>query len=431
MKILKNFFNLKSLLKVKETSGCHVYLKNGRKILDLTGGINSHAILGYGNKKVINAIKKQADLFTHVDYKFWNDENLLKLSNTILKNSNNGLSSVYFAGNSGSEACEAALLMSYQSHYITGNKKKKYVISREQSFHGSTTGALSLGERKNTIFYSKNFNLKRIKIPMHHPLYLKRKNENLDDYAKRSAKYLESAILKIGPKNVGAFVGETIMGGLVGDVPPAPNYWKYIQKICNKYNVHLILDEVYCGTGSSGKYFCFDWDKIKPDFIFIGKTLAAGYGALSAVITTKKIEKILKSSGRLQHNTTYQGHSLSAAAAYEVQKIVNKKSFLDKVNTIGKFMRKNLTKELKNHPFFRQIRGRGLRFSFEYDCKDRNNFSNKLYSNLLEKYNILTSTKFHRICFTPPLILSRKQAENSLDILISEFKKTSLKWRSK
>jgi adenosylmethionine-8-amino-7-oxononanoate aminotransferase len=431
MKSLRQFFNSNSLPVVKKTSGCYVYLKNGRKLLDLTGGSTSFAILGYGNQKVINSIKKQADRFTHVDYKCWNDENVNKLSNTILKNTNNGLNSVYYSGNSGSEACEAALLMSYQAHFITGNKKKIYVISREQSFHGSTAGALSIGDRDNLNFYSKHFNLKRARIPMHHPLYRKRKNESLDNYAKRSAEYLEKKILKIGPENVGAFVGETIMGGLVGDVPPAPNYWKYIQKICNKYNVHLILDEVYCGTGSTGKYFCFDWDKIKPDFIFIGKTLAAGYGALSAVITTKKIKKILRSSRRLQHNTTHQGHSLSVAAALEVQKIVNKKSFLNKVDVTGKFMRGILIKELKNHPFFREVRGRGLRFSFEYDCKDRDNFNNKLYSNLLEKYNILTNIKYHRICFTPSLIISRKQAENSLDILISEFKKTSLKFKSK
>lgn len=431
MKTIRQFFNSKSLFTVKKTSGCYVHLKNGRKLLDLTGGSTSFAILGYGNQKVINGIKKQANRFTHIDYKFWIDENLNKLSNTILKSANNGLNSVYYSGSSGAEACEAAILMSYQSHCIEGNKKKIYVISREQSFHGSTTGALSLGDRENLKFYSKNFNLKRARIPMHHPLYRKRENESLDNYAKRSAKYLETTILKIGPENVGAFVGETIMGGLVGDVPPAPNYWKYIQKICNKYNVHLILDEVYCGTGSTGKYFCFDWDKVKPDFIFISKTLAAGYGSLSAVITTKKIEKILKSSGRLQHNTTHQGHSLSVAAALEVQKIVNKKSFLNKVNTIGKFMREILIKELKSHPFFRQVRGRGLRFSFEYDCKHRDDFNNILYSNLLEKYNILTSIKYHRICFTPPLIISRKQAEKSLDILISEFKKTSLKFKSK
>ena len=63
------------------------------------------------------------------------------------------------------------------------------------------------------------------------------------------------------------------MGGLIGDVPPAPNYWKYIREVCSRYDVHLILDEVYCGTGTTGKIYCCDWDEITPDFIFIGKHL--------------------------------------------------------------------------------------------------------------------------------------------------------------
>ena len=106
---------------------------------------------------------------------------------------------------------------------------------------------------------------------MHHPLYLRRKSETMEEYAKRSAKELEKEILKIGPKNVSGFVGETIMGSLVGDVPPAKNYWRYIRNICNKYDVHLIIDECYCGTGTSGKYLCIDYDQISPDFLFISK----------------------------------------------------------------------------------------------------------------------------------------------------------------
>ena len=72
---------------------------------------------------------------------------------------------------------------------------------------------------------------------MHHPKYLMQSGESLDAYAKRSASLLEKKILKIGPDKVAGFVGETIMGGLVGDVPPAPNYWKYIRDICNKYDI--------------------------------------------------------------------------------------------------------------------------------------------------------------------------------------------------
>ena len=99
-----------------------------------------------------------------------------------------------------------------------------------QSYHGSTADALALGERPNLEFYRKGLSKFRARINMHHPKYLMKKDETLDQYAKRSAKELEQKIIEIGPEKVCGFVAETIMGGLVGDVPPAPNYWKYIRK---------------------------------------------------------------------------------------------------------------------------------------------------------------------------------------------------------
>ena len=430
--VFRNFPNNPIPPIIKKAKGIFLYTKSGKKIMDLTAGSNSHAIVGYSHPKVIKAIQKQSKLFTHIDYKSWTDENLIKLSNILCSRAKHGLNRVYFAGNSGAEACEASLRMSYQTHYDQGRKEKKWVISRKQSYHGATGDAMSLSDRPNLEFFKKTLSPYRSQISMHHPLYLKNKNETLDDYAKRGARDLEKKIIQIGPKNVGAFVGETIMGGLVGDVPPAPNYWKYIRKICDKYDVHLILDEVYCGTGSSGKVFCCDWDGVKPDFIFIGKTLAAGYGALSAVITSKSIEKIIKKyQGRLQHNTTYQGHSLSAAAALAVQRIVHKDNFLLRVNKVGNFMRSYINSELDRHPFYREVRGRGLRFSFEYFCKNRDEFSNKLSKIIFNKHNIYVSIKFHRICFTPPLLITQSQAEYSLQKIIYEFKKLSKNWKTK
>lgn len=428
-KVLRNFPNQPFPLTIKRAKGIYLFTKNGRRIMDLTGGCNSHAIIGYCHPQVIKALNKQAKLFTHIDYKSWTDENLFKLSNILCSKTKHGLNRVYFSGNSGAEACEASLRMSYQAHHDLGKKDKKWVISRKQSYHGHTADAMSLSDRPNMEFYRKTLSPYRTQIQMHHPFYLKKENETLDEYAKRSAKDLENKILEIGPEKVGAFVGETIMGGLVGDVPPAPKYWKYIRKVCDQYDVHLILDEVYCGTGSSGKIYCCDWDEVRPDFIFIGKTLAAGYGALSAVITSAEIERIIKKyQGRLQHNTTYQGHSLSVAAAIAVQKIVHSDNLLSKVNKIGKFMGDLIKNELKDHPFYREVRGRGLRFSFEYSCKDRDNFSNQLGKIILEKHNIFISSKFHRICFTPSLLITQEQAESSLTKIINEFKNLSKNW---
>ena len=119
-----------------------------------------------------------------------------------------------------------------------------------------------------------------------------------------------------------------MLGGLIGDVPPAPNYWSYIRKICTKYNVHLILDEIYCGLGRSGKVYCCDWDNICPDFVCLGKGLGAGYIPISAVITTDQIEQhILQGQGYFQHSHTHQAHSLGVATAIKVQEIIHNNKF--------------------------------------------------------------------------------------------------------
>jgi adenosylmethionine-8-amino-7-oxononanoate aminotransferase len=408
---------------VDRAEGIYVFTKDGRRILDTSGGGTSYAILGWCNEEVNLAIAEQSRRFGHMDYKIWSDENAEELATLLVSRANHGLDRVYFSGNSGAEACEAAMKMSYQVHYDLGSREKCWFISREQSYHGSTSDALALGERPNLEFYRPMLSPFRSRIPMHHPLYLKARDESLDQYAHRSAKELEDKILEIGPERVCAFVGETIMGGLVGDVPPAPNYWKYIRAVCDKYDVHLILDEVYCGTGTSGKVYCCDYDGVRPDFIFIGKTLAAGYGALSAVITSSKIQDVISQvQGRLQHTTTHQAHSLSLAAALAVQKIVHNDDFLNHVFDLGNFMRKTLIDELGSLAIFKDVRGRGLRFSFEYQTEQPNDFGNKLAARLLDKHSILINAKWHRVCFTPGLILTRQQAEEVLDACITEIR---------
>ena len=416
---------------VAKAEGNYIYTKDGRKILDTTAGGTCHAIVGWGQPTVISAITEQLSRFSHMDYKIWCDDNVEPLATLLVSQAEHKLDKVYFCGNSGAEACEAAMKMSYQVHYDLGRKEKKWFISHTESYHGATSDALALGQRPNLEFYRPMLSPYRALIPMHHPYKLREEEESLDDYARRSAKILESKILEIGPEKICAYLGETIMGGLIGDVPPAPNYWRYVREVCDKYDVHLILDEVYCGTGSSGKIYCCDWDGVTPDFIFIGKTLAAGYGPVSAVITSSQIEGVIaKYQGRLQHTTTFQAHSLGIAAALAVQRIVHADGFLGQVRNIGDFMRTTLENELSEHPYFVNVRGRGLRFSLEYSCPRQNEFGMALAGQLLEKHNIYSSIKWHRANFTPALTLSRSQAELVLGTFIEEFKTISETWKT-
>ena len=199
-----------------------------------------------------------------------------------------------------------------------------------------------------------------------------------------------------------------------------------MKDICKKYDVHLILDEVYCGTGTSGKIFCCDWDNISPDFIFIGKTLAAGYSALSAVITNDEFENTIKlGNGRIQHTSTHQGLSIGVAAALEVQKIIHNDELLLNVQNLSNFIKTTLINELADHDFFRDVRGRGLRLSFEYKSPNNDLLSDKIFNLMLEKYKIYISSKFHRLCLTPSLTINKDTVTMVLDRYIETFKKMS------
>ena len=317
-------------------------------------------------------------------------------------------------------------------NYPKEKKNKKWFISRRESYHGSGSDAISVGDRKNLYIYKDFFPKYRAKINEHNFFRKAKRHETAEEYVKRSCAELEKKILQIGPNNVCAFLAETIMGGLVGDVPPCKNYWKEIKKICNKYEVLLILDEVWCGTGTSGKYFCFEWDNIYPDIIFMGKTLAAGYCPVSGLATNTKIsEKVFNYFGNIPFSTTHQGHSLGAAATLAVQNIIQNKIFLDKVDKNGNYFRSVLNSELSNHEFFKNVRGRGLRNSLEYNCKDKHYFGIALGDYAKNRYNLLISAKWHRVCFSPAINIEKKMIDQILEKFLKTFRKVSSSWTTR
>jgi len=430
--LLKTFPNRKFDANIVKAKDIFVYTNKNKKLMDMTGGFTGHAILGWGVKKIEQAIQTQLKKVPHIDYKVYGDENREKLSKILTKNISINLNKVFLVGGSGSEACEAAMKLSYQAHHDNGKEKKRIFLSRKQSYHGSTIAVTSLGDRPNLLFYKNLHDKTNFKIQEHNKYRHKKKNETDLEYSHRSAKDLEIKIKKIGPENISGFVGETMLGGLIGDVPPTKYYWKLVRKICDKYDIHLIIDEVWCGTGTSGKYHCIEWDSVTPDFLFICKTLAAGYMPISAVLTTTKIENIIKRGQKqIQYSNTFQGHSVACAAALEVQKIINQTEFLKRVNKLGYYFRNNLETLLKDNDFFLNVRGRGLRNSLEYNCDEKNLFGIELANIMLEDHNIIISGKWHRVCFSQSLNIKKKELDLFLDKFSKTFKKIQSKWTKK
>ena len=426
---LKTFPNQDYILSPQKAINQTIIDKGGKKYLDLTAGGTSFALIGYGNKKVEDAIIEQLRKFPHLDCKSFDDSNREELSKILINSSDAYKGSnrkVFFSGGSGAEAIEMAMHMSYQWHYEKGFKNKKWFLSRNQSYHGATSGALSIGERPNLEFFRPLQANKRVRVSECNYQKNKHKNETELDYTDRLVNELKKTIEEIGGENICAFIGETIMGGLVGDVPPTKYYWEKVHKLCKEYDIHLILDEIWCGTGSSGKYHCFEYDNVMPEFLILGKSLGCGYIPISAVIVDGEFEETIKNgSKRIETSCTFQGHSVAVASSLAVQKIITSDTFIYDVYKKGNYIRDSLKSLLGDHEFIKDIRGRGVRNSIEYQTGNNQLFSKLLTERMFNEKNIIISSKWHRTSFSHAMTINMQEIDYYLESFYDSFIKVA------
>ena len=339
--------------------GCYIIDNNGKKYLDASCGA-AVSCLGHSDKSVQEAIIKQTEKLAFAHTSFFTSEPAEELANLLSKNSPIGLDKVYFVS-SGSEAIEASLKLAKQYFYEIGKPKKHRVISRKQSYHGNTLGALAVG---GNIWRRSFFEDLLLETSLISPCYKYRHQDSSESeiqYGLRIANELEDEIIRVGPENVMAFIAEPVVGATAGALTAVEGYFQRIREICTKYNVLLILDEVMCGMGRTGSLFACDDEKIIPDIITIAKGLGAGYQPIGAMICQNFIyEAIAKGSGFFQHGHTYLGHPVACAASLAVLKKLLNNNFPDQVKEKGKYLQKNLEITLGQNQYIGDIRGRGL-----------------------------------------------------------------------
>tara|TARA_B100000886_G_scaffold334281_1_gene289568 strand:+ start:1089 stop:2408 length:1320 start_codon:yes stop_codon:yes gene_type:complete len=411
----------------------YLYISKFGKILDFTSGWTGYASLGHNNKEIMNSIKKQMEKYCHVDYNEFENPLIEKLSKKIVSFCKNKNKKIWYSGNSGSEAIEAAMKLSYSVHFSKNKKNKSKFIHRSQSFHGASLHPLSVSTFDIFQMYNK-IKTKNIQVNQNN-IFTKydskvsmgiKKGETEKEHLERSLRNLEDTIIKNNPDNICAMIGETQLGSLVGDVPPQKKYWSEVLKILKKYDIHLILDEIYCGMGRSGKLFNFEWDDIDPDFVCVGKNTTSGCIPFSFVLSKKNYENIILSKlGRVTLGHTFQGHSLGVVAADTVLDILKKNKILSRVNKYGEFIQNTLHSELNENHFFSNVRGRGFAISVQHDVKNQNLFSNDLKNKMLEDYRILMNIKFHRTSLTPCFNMKKENIDKTLEKFIKVFKTLS------
>ena len=339
--------------------GCYIIDNNGKKYLDASCGA-AVSCLGHSDKSVQEAIIKQTEKLAFAHTSFFTSEPAEELANLLSKNSPVGLDKVYFVS-SGSEAIEASLKLAKQYFNEIGKPKKHRVISRKQSYHGNTLGALAVG---GNIWRRSFFEDLLLETSLISPCYKYRHQDSSESeiqYGLRIANELEDEIIRVGPENVMAFIAEPVVGATAGALTAVEGYFQRIREICTKHNVLLILDEVMCGMGRTGSLFACDDEKIIPDIITIAKGLGAGYQPIGAMICQNFIyEAIAKGSGFFQHGHTYLGHPVACAASLAVLKKLINNNFPDQVKEKGKYLQKNLEITLGQNQYIGDIRGRGL-----------------------------------------------------------------------
>jgi adenosylmethionine-8-amino-7-oxononanoate aminotransferase len=339
--------------------GIYITDSQGKRYLDASGGA-AVSCLGHSDPDVIAAIKDQIDSLPFAHTGFFTSPPAEELADRLIKSAPEGIEMVYLLSG-GSEAVEAALKMARQYFLEIGEPKRSRFISRRQSYHGNTLGALAVGGNVWRREPYQEMLMDCGQISPCYPYREQRDGESEAEYGQRVADELEAEILRLGPETVVAFITETVGGATAGVLPPVAGYFKRIREICYKYGVLLILDEVMCGMGRTGTLFACEQDGIAPDMVCIAKGLAAGYQPIGATLVSGRVfEAFRAGSGVFLHGHTYMGHPTACAAAVAVQKKIDSLDLLANVRQLGDILVDKLHERLGNHPNVGDIRGRGL-----------------------------------------------------------------------
>ena len=419
----------KSYKMVTHAKGIYLFDKEGKRYLDGCGG-NTVVNIGYGVTEVIEAVYAQMKKTSFAHTSRFTSEVQEALAEKIIHLAPKGMARVYFLSG-GSEATEAALKMARQFHLETGNPHKYKVISRWQSYHGNTIGALSMGGRS---FRRRNYIPFLLDFPHIVPSYCYRCPFH-KEYGKcgiECAHELERVIKQEGQENISAFISEPVGGSSLAGVYPPIEYYKIVREICDRHQVLMIMDEVMTGFGRTGRNFGIQHWGVVPDMIAVGKGMTSGYAPAGGLIVHEKVVNgLLKGSGMFVHGHTFVGNPLTCAAALAVQTYIEKHDLVKQSERRGELLLKKLKEALENG-IVGNIRGKGLFIGVEF-VKDRKTkepldrekkFADTFGDIAFEKgLHILTGfgnvdgVSGDHILIAPPFIISEKEMDELVAIL--------------
>lgn len=353
--------------------GSWIVTTDGRRLLDASGQAAVVSI-GHGVAEIGRAMAEQASQIAFAHTTQFDSEPAEKLAERLLAlappNFRDG-GRVYFTSG-GSESTETAIKIARQYWLERGESERFRVVSRRQSYHGSTLGAMTVsgnvGRRAPYQPLLAEWGHIAPCFCYHCPFDLKFPECGLA--CANDLEVLLQASASASESNVAAFIFEPVVGATLGAAAPPDSYVGRISEICRRHNILLVADEIMSGMGRTGKPFAVQHWNVEPDMILVGKGIASGYAPLGAVLVSLKVvEAFERGTGAFQHGFTYQAHPVATAAGNAVLDFIDTQKLLDRVNPTAQHLRSKL-RQIEFHPHVGEIRGLGLLLGIEF-VKDK------------------------------------------------------------
>ncbi|MBM2290528.1 aspartate aminotransferase family protein [Sulfitobacter pseudonitzschiae] len=398
---------------ITRADGVYLTDSEGNHILDGMAGLWCVNI-GYGRGELADvAARQMRELPFYNTFFMTSHAPVIALAAKIAELAPAHLNHVFFAG-SGSEANDTNIRLVRTYWAQKGKPSKSIIISRKNAYHGSSVGSGSLGGM--TPMHEQG----GLPIPDIHHInqpnwWTEGGTSTPEEFGLQRAQELEQAILEMGEDRVAAFIAEPIQGAGGVIVPPS-TYWPEVQRICDKYEILLIADEVICGFGRTGEWFGSTTVGIKPDIMTIAKGLSSGYQPIGGSIVSDEVAEVINAC-EFNHGYTYSGHPVASAVALENLRIMEDENILDHVRNVAAPALAEMWHGLGDHPMVGETKIVGMMASLALtpDKDSRAKFAadagtagfmtrERSFAN-----NLIMRHVYDRMVISPPLVITPEE----------------------
>ena len=405
-----------------EGDGCRLRDADGREYLDATGGLWL-AQVGHGRREIAEAA---ADQMQRLEYftSFWefSNDRAIELAERLTSISPPKQTHVYFTSG-GSEGNEAALKMSRYAHWRRGERDRTWILARHQAYHGVGYGS---GTATGFPVYHDGFgpmlpHVRHLTQPWPYRTELF-DGEDPTDFCIAE---LERTIEELGADKIAAFIGEPVMG-VAGMLVPPDDYWPRVQELLREHGITFIFDEVVSAYGRVGHWFAAEHFGVEPDIIVTAKGITSGYAPLGAVLVSDEIAEAVTEEG-FPMGFTYNGHPTSCAVALANLELIESEGLLERAQETGAYILERL-QGLLDLPVVGEVRGVGMMHAVEL-VGDRESRSPLAMDSapqdvILRETGVIVRDCQHNLVISPPLIMSRAEADEVVDAMRSVLERT-------